>query len=531
MSVRSANKYHSPSPGKGYSPSKLSTKASGLGIQNNNSSMRSSNGKGMRSTNEFNKHLKNLQHQADENIEDEYIKNLQQQIAYQELELKLLKEKELEQKQSVSQIDKFFNDGVPLNENILALKNQYNHIKKTMENKMDDLNDHRVIELKIAADLKIQYERNNANLKTIIEALDKKEKDFSANMSELRMAYLNEKHRREEHDRELKRLQQLLKGKNTENLQMARDLERENFLVVHRAEDLKNKRLKTAEALQEKEKWLNELQEDVEKKKGQAKFNPEVTILRNENTDFAKKNLMCEKEIHMAEAKVKEMEMYLEMRSKEREHEADLKRTLLAQIEQVKFWIEEQNNFNEFEIKKRVEDKEISEKKTLTKEIEDVKIQKTIIKQRHETKEDNIKEMAQEKMGLQQDILALEQETVGIEKEIKENKEQLILLRNSKEALKQEQQELEDKLAPVVADNGKMSERIPLLEAENVRTKEQIAHLEKLNELSIQIKNVNLEELKLLTQSNDQVQNTITDLMRKWDFLQRVGTMGKPNQY
>jgi len=75
-----------------------------------------------------------------------------------------------------------------------------------------------------------------------------------------------------------------------------------------------------------------------------------------------------------------------------------------------------------------------------------------------------------------------------------------------------------------------MHEAIPKFEAEIETTKEQIAHMEKLNELSVQIKNVNLEELKLLTQSNDQVQTTITDLMRKWDFLQRMGGLGKASQ-
>jgi len=241
---------------------------------------------------------------------------------------------------------------------------------------------------------------------------------------------------------------------------------------------------------------------------------------------LSSKILRCEKEINMAVAKVKEMEMFLQTRSKERELEAELKRGTMTKISQVKFWIEEQNRMNEVEIDKKVKDKEVNEKKDLDKEINEVKSLKTITKQRQEVKEDHIREMAQEKMGLQQDILALEQENAGLEKELKENKETLIKLKNSKEALKQEQKELEDKLAPIVLDNGKMAERIPLLEAENAGTKEQIAHMEKLNELSMQIKNVNLEELKLLTQSNDQVQTTITDLMRKWDFLQKVGNVG-----
>jgi len=477
----------------------------------------------MKSTTEFSKHLKTLQQQADENIEDEYIKNLQQQIAYQELELKLLKEKELEQKASVSQIDKFFNDGVPLNENILALKNQYNHIKKTLETKIDDLNDLRMTELKIAADLKNHYERNSANLKTINEALDKKEKDFVSSMADLRMAYLNEKHRREEQEKEFRRLQLMYKEKNNENLQMTRDLERESLRIQHKEEALKNKRLKTLEDLKSKDKWLVSLQDEVEKKRSQATFNPEISILENENLELNGKIINCEKQINLAVAKVKEMEMFLETRSREREMEAELKRDLMGKIAQVQFWIEEQNKINEIEIAKKVKEKEDKEKRDLEKEIHEVKNLKTATKQRQEQKEDHIKEMTQDKMGVQQDIMALEQENQQYEKEIKENKELLVTLRNKKEALTQELKDLEDKLQPIIQDNGKMSEMIPVFEKENEKTKQQIAHMEKLNELSVEIKNVNLEELKLLTQSNDQVQNTIIDLMKKWDFLQRLG--------
>jgi hypothetical protein len=531
MSLRGNSKYQSPSPVKGYSPTKLSTngKNSGLNIATN-PSLKNSSSKGMRSGTDFSKHLKNIQNQADENIEDEYIKNLQQQIAYMELELKLLKEKELEQKQSVSQIDKFFNDGVPLNENILALKNQYNHAKKTMENKIDDVNDMRLIEMKIAADLKAQYEKNTVGLATIKEATDKKEVDFAVNLNELRMAYLNEKHKREDFEKEFKKQQALLKAKNTENLGMIRDLEKESLLVHHREEMLKNMRLKTTEDLKAKEKWMISLDAEVVKKRSMVTSNPELTIFANENLELNSKLLKSEKETNLAIAKVKEMEMFLETRSKERELEADLKRTLVAKISQVKFYIEEQNKINEIEIKEKVEAKEEKEKKDLEKEIQEFINQKETVKQRQKLKEDHIEEMAQDKMGLQQDVMTLEQDTSSLEKEVKEFKDTLLRLKNSKEGLTLEEKDLKEKLHPLITYNSEMKTMIPNLENDNIHLKEQIAHMEKLNELSLQIKNVNLEDLKLLTQSNDQVQVTITDLMRKWDFLQRMGGMAKAPQ-
>ena len=92
---------------------------------------------GKRKNDNFKKNVKNIQNKvSDENIEEEYINGLQDEIKLLEYELKLLKDKDLEQQASLSQLDKFFNDGVPLNENILAMKNQYNIIKHDAEGKL-----------------------------------------------------------------------------------------------------------------------------------------------------------------------------------------------------------------------------------------------------------------------------------------------------------------------------------------------------------------------------------------------------------
>jgi chromosome segregation ATPase len=178
--------------------------------------------KPMNTASDFSKHIKGLQHHADENIEDEYIKNLQQQIGYMELELKLLKEKEIEAKQSVSQIDKFFNDGVPLNENILALKNQYNHAKKEAENKMDEFQDKKMAELKLANDQKSQYEKLTARLKDLTNEMEVKEETFTKELHALRTQFWDEKHTREDLEKELKELEMLFRAKTDENLQMTR---------------------------------------------------------------------------------------------------------------------------------------------------------------------------------------------------------------------------------------------------------------------------------------------------------------------
>jgi hypothetical protein len=59
-------------------------------------------------------------------LEEEYILNLQKQIALMEQELKLLKERELEQNKSAAGYEVLLKDGIPVNEHFIALKNKYN---------------------------------------------------------------------------------------------------------------------------------------------------------------------------------------------------------------------------------------------------------------------------------------------------------------------------------------------------------------------------------------------------------------------
>lgn len=101
-------------------------------------------------------------------------------------------------------------------------------------------------------------------------------------------------------------------------------------------------------------------------------------------------------------------------------------------------------------------------------------------------------------------------------------RERIIILNNSLQALTIQEKDLNIKLEPIVKENAKLQKIIPEIEKQNEEMQEKIVHLEKLNELSSQLKNVNLEELKLLTQSNEQISLTIGDLSRKWTHLKNL---------
>merc|ERR1712000_674800 len=81
-------------------------------------------------------------------VQDEFIKNLQQQLYFMELEIKLLKERENE-RDSLTGLE--LTDGQPLNENMIQFKAKYQTTKTKYEQQIADLKDKiKKLEIKIA---------------------------------------------------------------------------------------------------------------------------------------------------------------------------------------------------------------------------------------------------------------------------------------------------------------------------------------------------------------------------------------------
>jgi len=277
-----------------------------------------------------------------------------------------------------------------------------------------------------------------------------------------------------------------------------------------------------AKELEEKDKFITGLQDELDAIKAQLLNNYEVEFLEKQNKELGASITRWEKEAFSAQLRVKEVQEALADRSKEREKEADHKRILKARIKHLRSKMEDEQNVTELVIQQKVKEKEDREKREIKKRIDEVKREQVVLKQLHKDKEDHVDKMSHDKIAVQQETVEIEQSLVKVEKEIKDKKERIIELKNYEEALTQEEKELIEKLKPIVKENKELLDKIPALERHVEETEKKIRHIEKLNELSVQLKNVNLEELKVLTQSNDQISTTISDLTRKWDTLKSL---------
>ena len=104
--------------------------------------------------------MKQQENMLAKNLEEEYILNMQKQIVLMEHEIKLLKDREVDQKNKASGYETLLRDGIPLNEHFLALKNKFNNEKDELEKYVSTL----------AEEIK-REEMNNKNKKHKIEIL------------------------------------------------------------------------------------------------------------------------------------------------------------------------------------------------------------------------------------------------------------------------------------------------------------------------------------------------------------------------
>lgn len=106
--------------------------------------------------------------QTAKNLEEEYILNMQKQIVLMEHEIKLLKEREVDQKNKASGYETLLRDGIPLNEHFLALKNKFNNEKDEMERFVKNLEE----EIK-------REDMNNKNKKHKIDILKREYEEIN----------------------------------------------------------------------------------------------------------------------------------------------------------------------------------------------------------------------------------------------------------------------------------------------------------------------------------------------------------------
>ena len=135
-----------------------------------------------------------------------------------ELEMKMLKDKEIENKQSMGGMESLFRDGIPLNENFFALKNKYKKEREELESYSRGLNQKLAIIKVDNNNSSRQMELINVEYKELSDTYFQEGEKLDKDISILEGGVIDEQHRKDITKRELDNILKAISALKTENM-------------------------------------------------------------------------------------------------------------------------------------------------------------------------------------------------------------------------------------------------------------------------------------------------------------------------
>ena len=137
------------------------------------------------------------------------------------------------------------------------------------------------------------------------------------------------------------------------------------------------------------------------------------------------------------------------------------------------------------------------------------------------TEEAKARDMLEKKMQLQTQLMAMEDDVAKSIEIYDINRKDIIKKRVKKSELYSLEDIQKDQLEKLVKTNEKVIRHNTDLEKENEELKKKITSTIQRVDINNLLKEVDVEDLKLLAQNNKQVNATIMSLVNKWQRLER----------
>ena len=449
--------------------------------------------------------------------EDDYISSLQKQVYYLELEMKLMKDRELDTKNKVGGFEILFRDGVPLNENFLALKTKYKNERDQFEKIILDLNTTIDKTNKENDYLHNQIEQTNNNYFDLMQKLAQTELDMNSAIFDTKqklyntiytLVHLNNK--KEALNKDIYKFEQ-------ENIQHKRIIEKNNMFY----EDHTEKNEQTRKDADEKwsdinrvtEKTLLELN-DLEKK---YEGNKKMKMLEKENLDLIQEISRLKQRCSDAQTKRDELTHAHNINKKllfEEEKERDKH---LEENQRLNRELDDLSKMNEERLKEAMKDYEDKQKVILKNESTNAEKKMELLLTKYKDAEANAKDLLEKKNKLLQDLRILNENINEENIIISEIKKDIV---DTKTNINQTDDYLnanKEVLVELIQENEKLRNENDELEKNIKKTRIDVDEIQQKIELNAMLKDIDVNELKVLSQNNAIVNKNINDLLTKWD--------------
>lgn len=447
--------------------------------------------------------------------EEEYITNLQKQIYYIELEMKVMKDREIETKNKIGGYEILFRDGVPLNEHFLALKTKYTNEKDGFNNKINILeNDISQLEqenkyfLTESKNVEILYnnmlnQKDPQNLKNKIKEIYQK----IINEKNLISLNLNEKEIISKYNFNI----------NSQNSHIQRIIEKNNLF--------KEDKDKNKEIIEQKfiDKF-NEIDKLVERNSNELsclirkfEIKSKAKIIEDENSQMIFELNKIDREVHLTKSKINELENIRELNLKYVKDEAINKKIHQKENEKLNYELENLNKQNEENLKMKVKENEEKELIIIKNKIKNNEYKMNVFLTKFKESEKEARNQLEEKNMLQIQLSHLIEESDNSKIKRDQQKREIIEINNEIDEYNEGIKENNIKIKEIEENNEYLEFENERLEKELNENQFKLDEILQKIELNNILKDVDITELKMLTQNNTMINQNINHLMMKWD--------------
>jgi hypothetical protein len=451
-------------------------------------------------------------------LEDEYILNLQKQIALMEQELKLLKERELEQNKSAAGYEVLLKDGIPVNEHFIALKNKYNVEKDTWEKKLNNEDEDNKGELKNNKEKQHKIEILNYEFENISDRYNTFKTTTTDTIENLESKIFNEINTIDRLKEEKDELHSKFIELETENAQLERLIARNK--MFNKKPDLLRKR---KEELDKWDKKMREMTELIERKDleqyNQKNKLEDKDLIKKENEKLlteAQKFNRLEIEINIAKSRIKELEGIKHMNMR-------ILQDIYSEIRD----LEEENA----QMEKKLEPDAMDDAKFL--EVLDTREKEKIVELNSQIKADSAyvehilntlkdeegkaKDMLDEKVRLENELKLNQEDLDKFKDKAANNEIELIRLKNLRDHLMSKKDRLSSEVENMDKENEDYIKQNTELEGENAVLEGKIRSVIQRIDVNNLLKEINIDDLMLATKNNQSVNQLLMNMLNKWE--------------
>ena len=454
------------------------------------------------------------------NLEDEYISNLHKQIVVMERQIVSLKQKEIEVKNQASSYETLLKDKIPLNEHILALKNKFNNEQDALD-KNEKLMDQEIHKEKT------ENKKKNGKIEILKREYDDMQTGFQENkevttkqLKNMEFMYYTELHTKEILTEERALLNEKLGKLKQQNQQDQRTITKDKFHNT-KDEDAKARKLRLEEIDLEFNKVADEvliLQAKREEEK-ERNEDPQLELKQKKKTnDLQQEHAQLQTDIKVSENKISDLQMRTDILLSTIEDLLKEKRKVDKLNKELEDFISGENMDDEQKIK-RHKDEERKMRIKQEKDVVNLRLKYDLLESTHGDEEGRSKTKLDEKLKKTEDLEQLGEECTLLTNKQAVNREDLIKMnvRNSQLTSQDKMLEIEEK--QLLDSNTKLTADNKKLEEENAALKKKIALTIQKIDINNLLKDIDVDELKIVAKNNKNMSSAITKLVTQWDYI------------